>query len=118
MLSMADESMQRRRGCAGSGEGGEVVPGVAGFDEVEAVPLERLLDEQARAQLFIECTRGPIGGDDPRQQPRRAARLKRSGDGAEKPRADARALEIAGEIDRRELGVLAVLRRHEPVAAG
>ena len=94
----------------------EVAPAVAGLDQVHAVPGERLLDQQLGAQLFVERARGLVAGDDPDDEPGGAMRALRGGDGGDQPLADPGALRFAHEVDRRQLGVEAVLRLGQHVA--
>src|SRR5688500_2862998 len=96
-------------------KGVEIAEPIAHFDEVEAVPLEWLLDEQFAAKRLVERPRLMVFGDDPRHQVGRAAFALRGGDGRNQPAADPLPLAIRREVDRRELGVEAELRRIAPV---
>ncbi len=40
------DSVQRRKAAAGGDQAVEVAKGVARFDEIDAVPLERLFDDE------------------------------------------------------------------------
>src|SRR5438105_13633081 len=94
-----------RRGRRRGGKGREIAEYVAGFDEIHAVPLERLLDDQLAAEAFVEAARGLVAGDDPYDHRGGAVPALRLDDGGQQPAAESGALVFAAQIDRRDLGV-------------
>src|SRR6478672_6773849 len=85
------------------GQRGQIAPAVACLDQVHAVPLERLLDEELAAQPLVECACGLVACDDPRQEPCRAVGALRLDDGSDEPPPEPDVLELAPQIDRDEL---------------
>src|SRR5690349_9068470 len=87
------------------GQCGKIAPAVAHLDEIHAVPLERLLDDEFAAKAFIECARGLVAGDDPGQESGRAVRALSVDDRADESTPEADALELAAQIDRDQFRV-------------
>src|SRR5512139_3926051 len=77
--SCGKRSLTRGAG-ARRGQPVEIAPAVAGFDQVEPVPLEGLLDDERGTQALIECPRAAVRRDDPGQQSARAVPALRGGD--------------------------------------
>src|SRR6478735_5148426 len=86
-------SLQRRGGVAvysaGRGERRKVAPHVAGFDQVHAVPLERLLDDELRPEGLVEAAGRLVAGDDPHDQRGRAVPALRVDHGGDEAMPDA-----------------------------
>src|SRR4249920_3066202 len=84
------------------GQRGQIAPTVACLDQVHAVPLERLLDEELAAQPLVECASRLVACDHPRQDSRGAVATLRVDDGADETPAEPDVLELAPQIDRDE----------------
>ena len=64
--------MQGGIGAVGRGERSEAAESVASLDEVESVPLERLLDQEFAAELLVERACRTIVRNDPDDERGRA----------------------------------------------
>src|SRR3712207_6308 len=83
----------------GLGKRAQVAPAIAGLDEVDAVPMERLLHEQLRAESLVERSGGLVGGDDPRDHGRGAMRNLCCSGGGHKPLTQALTLSLGHDVD-------------------
>ena len=106
----------RRCDRAGGDQRRQIAPAVSRFHEVHAVPLKGLFDDELAAHAFVEGARGLVARDDPGQETRGPVLALRVRDGADQSPAEAHALEFAPQVDGRQLGIEAVLRRLQPVA--
>src|SRR6185312_8327137 len=104
MAMLLAPSLQNRRewngGCARGNERAEIAPHVTGLDQVEPVPLERLLDHELGPQILVKGTCGFIARDQPYDHRGRSALALVLHDRRHQAAPDAGALEFVPQIDR------------------